>query len=63
MEAALAEVRRLGSSTSDDATRNRLIVELRNTLFSIESEDDTIDRIIFSVRDPRSCYLSAQIEK
>lgn len=49
MEEALAEVERLASS-SGEGTRNKIVDSLRKTLYSIESKDETLDRIMFLVR-------------
>ena len=49
MEDALAEVQRL-AGLSGEGTRNKIVNSLRNTLYSIESQDETLDRIMFSVR-------------
>ena len=49
MEEALAEVKRLAASSSE-GTRHKVIESFRNTLYSIESQDETLDRIMFSVR-------------
>lgn len=51
MDAALAAVQRLARNSVDDATRSKVIVGLRDLMYTLESQDDTIDRIIFSVRD------------
>ena len=48
MEEALAEVERFAGSSSE-GTRKKLVNSLRNTLYSIESQDETLDRIMFSV--------------
>ena len=49
MEDALAEVQRL-AGLSGERTRNQIVNSLRNTLYSIESQDETLDRIMFLVR-------------
>ena len=49
MENALAEVQRL-AGLSGEVTRIKIIKSLRNTLYSIESQDEILDRIMFLVR-------------
>lgn len=53
MEEALAEVERLASSSSE-GTRTKIVESLRKTLFSIESQDETLDRIMFLVRHAKT---------
>jgi len=49
MEEALAEVQRLAGS-SGMGNREKIVNSLRNTLHSMESQDETLDRIMFLVR-------------
>ena len=49
MEETLAEIRRLATSICE-GTRNKIAGSLRNTFYSIESQDETVDRIMFLVR-------------
>ena len=49
MDAALAEVRELASSAGEE-TRSKVVDSLRNTLYSLESEDESLERIMFLVR-------------
>ena len=49
MEEALAEVRRLAASSSE-GTRRNIVESLRDTLYSIETQDETLNRIMFLVR-------------
>ena len=49
MDDALAEVQRL-AGLSGEETRNKIVNSLPNTLYSIESQDKTLDRIMFLVR-------------
>ena len=49
MDEALAEVERL-AGLSGEGTRDKIVSSLRNTLYSIESQDETLDRIMFLVR-------------
>ena len=49
MEDAVAEIQRL-AGLSGEETRNKIVNSLRNTLYSIESQDETLDRIMFLVR-------------
>lgn len=49
MDEALAEVQRLADST-DEGTRTKIVNSLRNTIYSIESQDETLRRIMFLVR-------------
>ena len=48
MESALQAVRDL-AKTADEATRKKIILALRDLAYSIESSDDTMGRILFSV--------------
>ena len=60
MEEALAEVKRLATS-SGERTRNKIVDSLRNTLYSIESDEETLDRIMFLVRHKQRFLHSSSI--
>ena len=49
MEDTLAEVQRL-AGLSGEVTRIEIIKSLRNTLYSIESQDETLARLMLLVR-------------
>lgn len=51
MEAALVQISDI-ASTVDEASRKKLVIALRDTMYSIESEDDTMHRIMFLVSRP-----------
>jgi demethylsterigmatocystin 6-O-methyltransferase len=44
------------ASTADEATRKKLIVTLRDLAYSIESPDDTMQRIMFLVSLSCACH-------
>ena len=48
MEAALAQIWDI-ASTADEASRKKIVIALRDTMYSIESVDDTMHRIMFLV--------------
>ncbi len=58
MEEALAEVQRLAGS-SGMGNREKIVNSLRNTLHSMESQDETLDRIMFLVRLERNSEHSS----
>ena len=60
MEEALAEVKRLAASSGEGA-RHKAMESLRKTLYSIESQDETLDRIMFAVRRRQCSEHSASI--
>ena len=60
MEEALAEVKRLATS-SGERTRNKIVDSLRNTLYSIESQEEILDRIMFLVRQKQSFLHNSSI--
>ena len=49
MEVALAQVREVADNLIDDVARNKFLLALRDTMYSLETQDDTLDRIEFLV--------------
>ena len=48
MDAALKRIRAIANS-ANEMDRKKLVITLRDALYSIESEDDTMHRILFLV--------------
>ena len=61
MEEALAEVQRLAGSSGEE-TRKKIVDSLRNTLYSIESQDEIMDRIMFLVRHKKHSEHSSSTD-